>query len=155
MLIFSANPQTFNDFSRPVGTLCLYTFSTLTNTHRVMLHTHTHTTLKQCGSGRVCCHGSLLLQWCSGVTLQPHTAPNVPVLLLAGRSHMGTEQPIWREEHFVWIESLSALRTKEERRRDAVMEKVWWGILVPLPDNKFPSQSNHPVTVWINKRSVV
>lgn len=82
---------------------------------------HTHT-LKQCGSGRVCCHGSLLLQWCSGATLQPHTAPNVPELLLASRSHMGTEQPIEWEEHFVWIESLSALRTKEERKR----EMQWW-----------------------------
>lgn len=84
-------------------------------TQSVVPHTHT---LTQCGSGRVCCHGSLLLQWCSGATLQPHTAPNVPALLLASRSHMGKEQPIWWEEHFVWIESLSALRTKEERCSD-------------------------------------
>lgn len=49
---------------------------------------------------------------------QPHTAPNVPVLRLAGSSHVGAEQPIGREEHFVWIESLSALWTKEKSRSD-------------------------------------
>lgn len=75
---------------------------------------------------------------CSDVveTLQPHTAPNVPALPLAGRNHMGTQQPIGWEEHFVWIESLSALRTKEERERDAVMENARWRFLVPPPPLK-------------------
>lgn len=114
ILIFSSNPQTFNDLPGQ-WELCLYTHSAHWQIHTKCRSTHT---LTQCGSGRVCCHGSLLLQWCSGATLQPHTAPNVPALLLASRSHMGKEQPIWWEEHFVWIESLSALRTKEERCSD-------------------------------------
>lgn len=61
-----------------------------------MLNTHTHTHVVA-----VCV--AMAAGCCSDVveTLQPHTAPNVPALPLAGRNHMGTQQPIGWEEHFV------------------------------------------------------
>ena len=98
LIFFLQIQKLFNVFFfKPVGILCLYTFSTLANT-QVILHTHTHpnsVVVLVCVAMAACC--------CSDVVemLHPHTAPNVPMLLLASRYHMGAEQPIKWEEHFV------------------------------------------------------
>lgn len=50
---------------------------------------------------------------------------------------MGTDQPIGSEEHFVCVESLSALRTKEERERDMQgWRKALGGFLLDFPLKK-------------------